>query len=137
MTSEEMAGYLEMYLAASKEHGFRPDGLQDIVRYLLVNGHIHVRESTLALMGDREFFLGADKVPEELHEKLIKATEASRGDWTLDDDYEMEETEHISTVLEGIHIKAGRVTGIKVGVNRIIRVYQTYDTPTIDEALLE
>lgn len=48
-----MKGYLEMYLECSKEHGFKPDNLQEIVRYLLVNGHIHLTEENLALIGDR------------------------------------------------------------------------------------
>ena len=137
---------METYLACSKEHGFIPTDLHGIVRYLLSNGHINVTEDNLALMGDIEFHLGADNIDEEMHlasgivkvhEKLIKAGEAvDQKEWSLDNDYEMEHKELLSTALEDVRIKSGRVVSVRLGLTRIIKVYQTYDIP-VDEALFE
>jgi len=133
-----MKGFLETYLECSKEHGFRPDSLHEVVRYLLVNGHINFTEENLALMGDREFFLGADKVPKEFHEKLIELAKGTdRKDWTIDDDFEREEKKLLDTELEGIRIKAGRVAGVKIGLSRMVEVYQTYDVHNVDGALFD
>ena len=142
-----MKGYLEMYLECSKEHGFKPDNLQEIVRYLLVNGHIHLTEENLALIGDREFFLGADRLPEEMdlaggtvkiHEKLLKTAKlVDNQDWTLHDDHETEHIREVSTELEGVWIKDGRVRSLMLGITRVVKVYQTYSVPDLNEALFE
>lgn len=153
-TTIGLEGYLEAYLAASREHGFKPDSLREIIRYLLVNGRIEISDKHIELMGNTEFYLGADHIPEdyrrlvdgslELREdvdiswKLLKAAdEVDRKDWTLDDDYEMDHKKLLSTTFEGVWIKNGRVNGIKIGETRIVEVYQTYhvpiDVPLFDE----
>ena len=152
--TDGLEGCLETYLAASREHGFTPSDLRGVIRYLLVNGRIDISDKHIELMGNTEFYLGADNIPKkyrrlvdgslelqediDIHEKLLKtANEVDRKDWTLDDDYEMEHKELLSTKIEGIWLKNGRVNGIKIGERRQVEVYQTYhvpiDVPLFDE----
>ena len=147
--TDGLEGYMGTYLAASREHGFTPSSARGIICYLLVNGLIDITDQHLILMGNTGFYLGADHIPKDyrrradlegvdIHEKLIKAAnEVERGYWSLDDDYEMEHKKLISTVIEGVHLKNGRVNSIKIGETRIVEVYQTYDVsidiPLFDE----
>ncbi|MCK4265953.1 MAG: hypothetical protein KAX31_01650, partial [Thermoplasmata archaeon] len=145
-TTVGLEGYLEKYLAASREYGFVPSDLRGVIRYLLSNGHIEINDKHIELMGNTDFYLDADHIPKEyrrlvdgslelredvdVHEKLIKAAnEVERGDWTLDDDFEMEHKKLLSTKIEGVHIQNGRVNMVKIGETRIVEVYQTYDVP--------
>lgn len=138
------SGYLRKYLAASREHGFSPSDLRGIIRYLLVNGLIEINNNHLILMGNTDFYLGADRIPkwyrrlteggfdlrEDVHERLLKAAnETDRMYWSLDDDFEMEHKKLLGTTIEGIHLQNGKVNSIKIGETRIVEVYQTYDVP--------
>lgn len=147
--TDGLEGYMETYLTASRKHGFVPTDVRGIIRYLLVNGLIDITDQHLILMGNDDFYLGADHIPKDyrpratpkgdspvylesvdIHERLIRvANEVDRGDWSLDDDYEMDHKKLLSTVIEGIHIQNGRVNSVKIGETRIVEVYQTYDVP--------
>ena len=146
--TDGLEGYMETYLAASRKHGFSPTDARGIIRYLVVNGLIDITDQHLILMGNTDFYLGADHIPKDyrrradlesvnIHERLIKvANEVDRREWSLDDDYETEHKKLLNTEIEGVHIQNGRVNSVKIGETRLVEVYQTYDVP-IDVPLFD
>lgn len=74
----------------------------------------------------------------KIHEKLLKTAKlVDNQDWTLHDDNETDHLREVSTELEGVWIKDGRVKSLMLGITRVVKVYQTYSVPDLNEALFE
>ena len=152
--TDGLEGYMETYLAASRKHGFVPTDVRGIIRYLLVNGLIDITNNHLILMGNQEFHLGADRIPKDyrrlvdgslelredvnIQEKLIKAAkEVDQKYWQPGDFNIVNHVKDISTELEGVWIKNGKVNSVKLGVTRVVEIYEEYsvtiDLPLFDE----
>ncbi len=152
-TTIGLEGYLETFLAKAAEHGFTPDPVRNIVRYLLTNGHINITDQHLILMGNEGFHLGADRIPKDyrrrhdlesmnIHEKLLKAAkEVDQRHWSPGDFNIVEHVKDVSTELEGVWIKNGKVNSVTIGVTRVVEVYEEYsvpvDLPLFDEIELD
>lgn len=149
--TDGLEGYMETYLAASRKHGFSPTDARGIIRYLLVNGLIDITDQHLILMGNEAFHLGADRIPcavmrdletVNIHEKLLKAAQViDQKDWQPGDFNIVEHVKDISTELEGVWIKNGKVNSVKLGVTRVVEIYEEYsvpvDLPLFDEIELD
>ncbi len=124
--SHKEPDYFKKYLEQAKEHKFSPTSAQEIIRYLMVCGHIPVTEEHLTLMGDKEFNISAAHVPE-----YAKAAEIHYLKHPYDGEYKEEvELEHIKThghEIESMHFKGGEMTTFKVTVTRTIKVETTLD----------
>jgi len=130
--------YFQMYLEKVNEIGFSEPHIAGIVRYLLVNGHIEATPENLALMGDTEFYLDAEHMPEQLKKQALEHYENFPENADFDEELEIEEIEIHGHKLEGAWICNGNMTGFKVCVTRTVKVESTYNChePT-DEELSE
>jgi len=157
-----MEHYMELFIEKAKETAFYiPDikarvetpeaetklrewlkterGSQEAARYCLTNGLIPFTPENIAFTGSMSFSLGADRIPKELHQRLIDIGKATdRKDWTMDDDIEQEEEKLVSIGLDSVYIENGRLDSVKLEFIRVVRVAQTYWTKhDLDEGLFE
>jgi hypothetical protein len=110
-----------------------PEGSREAARYNLVNGNIPFTKENVALVDEEAWYISAEHMPKEMHQKFIDIALKSEGFWVLDDEHEDEHLETLSTELEGIHIEKGRVKDIKFAQLRKIKVWQSYYTPELKE----
>lgn len=140
-----MTDYLKLYAAKVKEHSLNGQHLNEIIRYLLVNGHIPATKEHLEMMGSRTFYLGADHLPEntaklllELAKKLEHQEDEEDEVWQYDEESTVDVLETLSYELEGVWLEGG-VKGMKVVVRKKVIVDQTYHVSaevSLDELLL-
>jgi len=116
--------YIKMYLDKAKEHGFNPRGAHEIIRYLIVNGLIPATDEHLEIMGDYEFFVDADKLPEKFINQANKAIKAEDGEYH--EETELDILKVFNEIVEGAWIKNGEITSFKTIRKRHIEVETTY-----------
>lgn len=116
--------YIKIYLDKAKEHGFKPDGAREIIRYLIVNGLIPVTDEHLEIMGDYEFFIDADKLPEKFINQANKAIKTEDGEYH--EETELDVLKVFNETVEGAWIKNGKITSFKTIRKRHIEVETTY-----------
>ena len=122
-----MNNYFEMYLKKSKEHKFTPSAVQEIVRYLLVNGLIPINDENLDLMGDKQFHISGDHVPEEIKNNLIEQYLKDPWAGEFHEEHEIEELEKQGYKLDGIWIKGGEIEDFRMLVKRKVIVETSFD----------
>jgi len=119
--------YFKIYLEKSKKHKFRPDAVQEIIRYLLVCGHIELTDEHLAMMGDKEFHLSAEHVPEKFRTQAVELYE--RDPWAGEyyEEHEVKQIDVENYELESVRFKEGKLIEFRMAVTRNIQVITTFD----------
>lgn len=124
-----MPDYFNLYLEKSKEHNFTPAAVQEIIRYLMVNGIIPVTEEHLALMGDKEFHVSAKHVPEKYRKEAEAQYLAAPTDGRYIEEHEIEWLDTKEHELDGVWFKNGKMEGFRMEVTRIVKVTTSFDYP--------
>lgn len=135
--------YVDRYLKAQKEVPFKSyddvetlAGKQEAIRYCLVCGLMPVTKQSLRLLGDKDFYISAERLPTPLVKATIKKADEVFMGWEFIEEYEIKETESGDTTLAGVWIKGGRIRQAKVERVRTVVVETTYASQKLDTNLM-
>lgn len=119
---------MKLYHDVAEKYGFKPKPDTDeaeIMRYLMVTGLVPVTIENIALVKE-EFYIDADKMPSDLVEKILARAKKSRRHWEWDEEFEEDELERIRDSVDGAWIKDGVIRGVKIIVDRKVRMNTIY-----------